>query len=278
MRVELSNVATADGYSDAATLRLVGARRIVEQIFNAAVYYQLDESADGLGTWTNERFRAPLSGSFDRVCSGVRYRSAVAGSPARVSVELLDERELAGGSDAVSAQTHTVSAAGEVETIVSVPTGTLIVYAGGSEPSADWLLCDGRVVSRADYARLFAVIGVVFGAGDGATTFNLPDLRGRVPVGLGTHADVDTLGDSDGSALASRRPKHSHTVTDPGHAHNYWEPDAPVADYAAGGSTLVKTRTVKGTNTNVTGITVGPGGAAPVDGPAFIALNYLIRT
>lgn len=82
----------------------------------------------------------------------------------------------------------------------------------GSEPTG-WLLCDGRAVSRTGAnAALFAKIGTAHGVGDGSTTFNLPDYRGRVLVGKGTHADVDTVGKTDAIAVASRRVKHTHIV------------------------------------------------------------------
>jgi microcystin-dependent protein len=61
-------------------------------------------------------------------------------------------------------------------------TGTVLPFAGAAAP-AGWLLCYGQAVSRADYPNLFAAIGTTFGAGDGATTFNVPDLRGRVAAG-----------------------------------------------------------------------------------------------
>lgn len=59
-----------------------------------------------------------------------------------------------------------------------VPVGTILSFSGTSVP-AGYLLCDGREVSRIDYSNLFTVIGTTFGAGDGSTTFNIPDLRGR---------------------------------------------------------------------------------------------------
>lgn len=58
-------------------------------------------------------------------------------------------------------------------------------WAGATIP-AKWLDCDGAAVSRATYAALFAEVGTAYGVGDGATTFNLPDWRGRTPVGVGT--------------------------------------------------------------------------------------------
>jgi len=62
---------------------------------------------------------------------------------------------------------------------VMVPTGSIIDYAGATAPTG-WLMCQGQAVSRTTYAALFGVIGAYYGAGDGSTTFNLPDLRGRV--------------------------------------------------------------------------------------------------
>jgi microcystin-dependent protein len=114
----------------------------------------------------------------------------------------------------------------------SVPTGTGFDWFGGAAP-AGYLLCDGSAVSRATYAALFGVVGTQYGAGDGSTTFNLPDCRGRATVGLGTHADVATLGQSEGSAVANRRPKHPHTLSGapgvgslaiPNHAHAINDP------------------------------------------------------
>jgi microcystin-dependent protein len=97
---------------------------------------------------------------------------------------------------------------------VASPTGAIFAYGGPSAP-AGWLICDGSAVSRTTYSLLFAVVGTAYGAGDGSTTFNVPDLRGRTGVGYavsGGHADVSTLGNGDATALASRRPKHAHGV------------------------------------------------------------------
>ena len=66
-----------------------------------------------------------------------------------------------------------------------VPPGTVFQYAGSSLPSG-WLDCDGSAVSRTTYADLFAAIGTTWGAGNGSTTFNVPDLRGRALIGVGT--------------------------------------------------------------------------------------------
>jgi len=212
----LKNVTTADNWTPGATQRLPGTERIVLQVANAAVLYELDVDPHGKGSWSEERFLAPSIGSLDRRCSGIRFRSALAGSPAQISCELLDADELSGGADALAPFTSTVAASGGIGVdAVSVPVGGLALWAGSSEP-AGWLICDGRAVSRTTYAALFAAIGIAYGAGDGSTTFNIPDFRGRVPVGLGPHPDVDALGDSDGQADTLRTPRISITVPQAG--------------------------------------------------------------
>ena len=98
-----------------------------------------------------------------------------------------------------------------------VPTGMVAPFAGTDAPEG-WLPCDGRAVSRTDYAALFAVVGTVYGAGDGATTFVLPDLRGRVAAGLddmgGTAAGRLTgrPGGVDGTALGASGGAETHTL------------------------------------------------------------------
>lgn len=82
-----------------------------------------------------------------------------------------------------------------------VPTGLISPFGGPTAPDG-FLLCDGAAVSRTEYADLFAVIGDSYGVGDGSSTFNLPDLQGRVPVGLDeSQTEFDTLGKSGGHKL-----------------------------------------------------------------------------
>lgn len=77
-----------------------------------------------------------------------------------------------------------------------VPVGTVVSFMGSSAPS-QWYLCFGQAVSRTTFSALFAVIGTTYGVGDGSTTFNLPDLRGRQLFGL------DNMGGSAASRLTS---------------------------------------------------------------------------
>lgn len=88
--------------------------------------------------------------------------------------------------------------------------GMVAFFARATAPSG-WLVCDGALVSRATYAGLFAAIGTVFGAGDGATTFKLPDLRGEFVRGLDGGRGVDA-GRALGSAQGHQMQYHSHSV------------------------------------------------------------------
>ncbi len=99
----------------------------------------------------------------------------------------------------------------KLDSAITLPSGLILDWPGAAAPSG-WTLCQGQAVARTGtYAAIFAVIGTAYGAGDGSSTFNLPDFRGRVAVGLGTHADNDSRGDSDGLAVGSRTTNHSHS-------------------------------------------------------------------
>lgn len=95
-----------------------------------------------------------------------------------------------------------------------LPIGVMLPYGNEAAPS-NWLVCDGRAVSRTYYAELFAVIGTRYGAGDGSTTFNLPNKKGRASVGLDT-------GDSSFNAIGKKAGAKTHTLSEneiPGHRH-----------------------------------------------------------
>lgn len=78
----------------------------------------------------------------------------------------------------------------------ATPAGVVSQFAGSSAPTG-WLMCDGSAVSRSTYADLFSAIGTTWGSGDGSTTFNLPDGRSRLPVGVGTGTWKFTFASTD---------------------------------------------------------------------------------
>ena len=103
----------------------------------------------------------------------------------------------------------------------NTPIGIIAPYGGSNDPSY-WLICDGRAVNRLDYAELFAVIGTTYGAGDGSTTFNIPDFRGRTAIGAGTGTATDAtnhiLGQTNGVEtvrLTDMEVAHGHSFTNP---------------------------------------------------------------
>jgi len=97
------------------------------------------------------------------------------------------------------------------------PSGEIKMWPTATAPTG-FLLCTGAAVSRTIYAALFAVIGTTFGAGDGTTTFNLPDFDNRFPVGAGDLYAAAATGGSKDAVVVSHT--HTATVTDPGHDHD----------------------------------------------------------
>jgi phage-related tail fiber protein len=148
---------------------------------------------------------------------------AIAATPlhAWISGDALNASDLNGNFQNLQAQIEAV-----------VPAGTVTAFAGPVAPSG-WLLCDGSVVSRATYANLFAAVGTTSGNGDGATTFNLPDYRGRFLRGVDGDAGVDpdkagrtagqgggSTGDAVGSVQGGATARNGLALSDLGHWHN----------------------------------------------------------
>ena len=104
----------------------------------------------------------------------------------------------------------------------AVPTGSVHMFATTTAPSG-YLECDGSAVSRTTYADLFTVIGTTWGAGDGSSTFNLPDLRGEFVRGWDNWRGVDSSR-SFASSQSDQNKQHNHGVTDNGHNHSINDP------------------------------------------------------
>ena len=117
---------------------------------------------------------------------------------------------------------------------------------------AGWLPCGGQAVSRIVYAALFALLGTTYGAGDGSSTFNLPNSTDRMNIGAGNLYGLGSTGGSRDSIVVSHT--HTATVTDPGHTHS----GIVSSNTGSGGAPIVgpTINTETYINTATTGITV----------------------
>jgi microcystin-dependent protein len=154
--------------------------------------------------------------------------------------------------------------------------GEVKLFAGNFAPR-NWAFCDGQLLPISQNQALFSIVGTMYG-GDGRTTFALPDLRARVPVGVGTGPGLSTVtqGQKQGSETATlttaQLPSHEHKLdnvaevdikTSPGNTNNKTETQKVLTPVTTAGSTTVTT-----TNT---------GGSQPVSiKPPSLGLRYII--
>ena len=152
---------------------------------------------------------------------------------------------------------------------VGLPVGLIMGFGGATVPSG-WLLCDGRAISRTAYAALFLAIGTLWGAGDGSTTFNIPDGRGRSLLGKATAGTGSTLGGTFGALDHTHAgPSHTHGVS----AVTVGTPSATTVVLAGVGSTVASDTHVHAlSGTTDAG---GTGNTSAANGPAFVG-NWII--
>lgn len=123
----------------------------------------------------------------------------------------------------------------------TLPSGSIIMHAS-DVPPAGYLVADGRAVSRAVYSTLYNAIGVRFGAGDGSTTFNLPDLAGQFPFGADATHPLDGVkrGNETLTMVAANLPAHAHELAHThsiAHDHAAFTSGADSPDHGHNGST-----------------------------------------
>jgi microcystin-dependent protein len=193
------------------------------------------------------------------------------------------------------------------------PAGMVSPFAGANAPTG-WLLCDGSAQLRTAYAALFAVIGTIYGPGDGSTTFNLPDGRGRTLMGVGqgtglTQRNLADVGGEENHQLsiaelavhthlqtAHNHSQNSHSHTDSGHQHTtqlYQRTDVTIgggsgaANISAVGTSSPVASSIgaaaiaaaTATNVAVAAVNQNTGsGTGHNTVPPFLALNYIIKT
>ena len=95
-----------------------------------------------------------------------------------------------------------------------IPVGVIEMFAGSTAPNG-WLVCDGSTVSRSAYSDLFKIIGTTYGAGNSNTTFTLPDMRGRTPIGVGTGSGLTarTLASTTGAETVTLSASNVPSIT-----------------------------------------------------------------
>lgn len=216
------------------------------------------------------------------------------------------------GDNSIQALAERTEAVLGTITPLTVPTGAVMPFAGAVAPTG-WMFCDGTAISRTTYAALFAVISTTYGAGNGSTTFAIPDLRSRFPVGAGQGTGLrdrprGTTGGGEDQTLPSHAHGASSDVDSPDHAHASTISDGAgshihqvyLADVQKSGSGTIA-QGYSGTPGNGTtgagghnhavnnpgatarhahGVTVSANGVSPADGnvPPFLSLQYIIKT
>jgi microcystin-dependent protein len=200
-----------------------------------------------------------------------------------------------------------------------LPSGSMQMYAGAvtqtvsagvvttTSPSG-WLLANGNAVSRTTYSALFTAIGTTYGTGDGSTTFNLPDLRSRMPMGSGTGVGLNSSGTgvTSGTAMTARAlgawfgeethllttsemPSHNHTANTGSAGSHSHTPAGSIGNVGlgtnnlsvAGGSQWGFTSTATITNTVANHqhpITAEGGGSRHSVVPPVLVMNFIIKT
>lgn len=182
----------------------------------------------------------------------------------------------------------------------NVPLGAGLDYWGSTAPNTSFAIPTGQPISRTTYATLFSLFGTQYGAGDGSTTFNLPDKTGRVsamyepggesrltPTYFGGNSN--TLGSTGGgeshTLTTAEMPVHSHSIADPGHGHAvtggvFGGADPGQASMTNGsGSVTVKTPESISISAATTGISMGSAGSGNAHRTVqpTIICNYIIR-
>ena len=199
------------------------------------------------------------------------------GTTAITTAMITDKRgdgNLCGWSGAISSEQLTFDEKADKMTVNMIAAAGDIQLTAASTAPSGWIICNGQAISRTLYPKLFAAISTIYGGGNGTTTFNVPDLSGRVVIGCGgTYSFRSTGGSPTQSLSVNQMPQHSHSYTDDDTRLNsapYY--DAMMITNCAGCETYWKQNTT--TTNKVTG-TTGTGSSFSIVQP-YIALNYII--
>lgn len=179
---------------------------------------------------------------------------------------------------------------GQIQSVAAP--GVVVMYAGTTAPSGS-LMCNGAAVSRTAYERLFAAIGTTYGSGDGSTTFNVPNLSGRVVVGVGSAGGLGATGGAAEVALTEPQlPSHTHTGTTSAagnHSHQYQQGQlytnvpnsgSVTRGYIDGGGSGPNNRDTEVSGNHTHTFTTNPTGSGQAHNnmQPYVVMNYIIKT
>jgi microcystin-dependent protein len=156
----------------------------------------------------------------------------------------------------------------QIKVGAGAPVGAILASAGLLVPTG-WFECNGAGVSRTQYAELFSIVGTTYGAGNGSTTFNLPDLRGRMLAGMdSSQTEFSTLGKTGGEKA------HILTIAElPPHTHDIKMDSDTTPDGGTGAAASEDTHNV----TLAGGAMSTGGGASHNNLPPFMAVRWIIK-
>lgn len=156
-----------------------------------------------------------------------------------------------------------------------LPIGTILPYSSINVPRG-YMICDGRELSRTDYSDLFDVIGTNYGVGNGSTTFNIPNLTGRVPVGIDSaDSTFENLGNSGGekthTLTTNEMPSHTHTPK--------WQSNCPPWLQAGGYGQIAASGSSGANKANIGNLSIGNsgGGQAHNNLQPYVVITYIIK-
>jgi microcystin-dependent protein len=238
------------------------------------------DSSTLYGTISNSSYGAPNTTVTVTLDSGSLSVSLTA-----VSVSVIDPTGDPIGAGAITGEIAIGSIPASITGFL-VPTGAISAWSTSTAPTG-WELCRGQAINRTTFANLFAVIGTTYGVGDGSTTFNLPDITGRVIAGQEASATRLTSGVSgvDGGTLGAsggnqNMQQHNHATTETPHSHSLPANLALAAGAGSAANATTSGLTPLGTTgTASTGLTInntGTGSSQNVQ--PTIVLNYIIKT
>ena len=179
-----------------------------------------------------------------------------------------------------TAPTH-VATQGYVDHLT--PVGTICALVGAAAPLG-WVLCQGAAISRGFYSALFAVIGTRYGVGDGSTTFNLPDLRGRVVVGIGSSAYFDARGEKQGEKTVALAKSQVPNFSGQWEMHNaalrtmIYAVSGSITPNLSPGAYATGYQNSGSSSIGYANLNMGFGGGAHNNISWSMALNFIVRT